>query len=96
MFEARCLSCREDNFIGENVHFGTLTVHLTKAATDQEAVRIGVIFVRDRLLEAQIKGLAQWIILHRLAVLTGFISESQDYREFKHRVTFETFTIITD
>ena len=51
MFEARCLSCREDYFIGENVHFGTLTVHLTKAATDQEAVRIGVILTRDRLVE---------------------------------------------
>ena len=75
MFEARCLSCREDKFIGENVHFGTLTVHLTKAATDQEAVRIGVILVRERLIEAQIKGLAQWIILHRVAVLTGFIGE---------------------
>ena len=96
MFEARSLSCREDTFIGDNVHFGTLTVHLTKAATDKEAVRIGVILVRERLLEAQIKGLAQWIILHRLAVLTGFIGESQDYRDFKHGVAFETFTTIQD
>ena len=96
MFEARRLSCREDMFIGDNVQFGTLTVHLTKAVTDQEAVRIGVILVRERLLDAQIQGLAQWIILHRLAVLTGFIGESHDYREIKHGVTFEAFTTVSD
>ena len=96
MFEARCLSCCEDEFVGENVHFGTLTVHLTKADSDQEAVRIGVILARERLTEAQIKGLAQWIILHRVAVLTGFIGESHDYREFKHGVTFDAFNSTTD
>ena len=47
---------------------------------DEEAVRIGDINVRHWLTDEQTKGLAQWIILHRVAVLTRFIGESHDQR----------------
>ena len=89
MFEERALSSCGDEDSAAPVHFGTLTVHLQKACTDNEFVRIGVIHVRHRLTDAQIDGLSQWIILHRLPVLTGFIGFSHDCRT--HNERFERY-----
>ena len=79
-FEERVLSCGEQES-DENVRFGTLTVHFHKGGADPgDYVRIGVVVTRDRLTDEQVDGLAQWIILHRLAVLTGFLAHSHDQR----------------
>ena len=79
-FEERVLSCGEQES-DENVQFGTLTVHFHEGGADPgDYVRIGVVVTRDRLTDEQVDGLAQWIILHRLAVLTGFLAHSHDQR----------------
>ena len=93
MFEERALSCSEVEDTAKDVHFGTLTVHLRKAWADTDFVRIGLIVVRHRLTEMQIEGLSQWIILHRLPVLTGVIANAHDCRIYSDRFIFgETTT----
>ena len=88
MFEERALSCSEVEDTAKDVHFGTLTVHLRKAEFDTDFVRIGLIVVRHRLTEMQIEGLSQWIILHRLLVLTGVIANAHDCRNYSERFFF--------
>ena len=79
-FEERVLSCGEQES-DENVQFGTITVHFHGGGVDPgDYVRIGVVVTRYRLTDEQVDGLAQWIILHRLAVLTGFLAHSHDQR----------------
>ena len=70
MFEERCLrSCEAQS---RDIEFGTLTVQLHSSRTDDEFVRIGVLDVRHYCSEDDTRALAQWIILHRVAALTGF------------------------
>ena len=88
LFEARALSSREDN--AREVHFGTLSAQLHKAHAENEFVRIGVISVRHRLTDAQIEGLSQLIILHRVHVLTGFFGCSHSCRTYKDRFGYES------
>ena len=61
------------------LQFGTLTVQMHAARDDDEFVKIGVLDVRHHMTAGQTKALAQWIILHRIAVLTGFFGNP--YRE---------------
>ena len=80
-FEECAISCCGGDESSEHVHFGTLTVHLRRAPCDQ-FVRIGVTSVQHRLTDLQIRSLSEWIILHRLAVLTGFIGFPHDCQTF--------------
>jgi hypothetical protein len=96
MFEERALSlcnsslgrsCSAPADSDEHVHFGTLTVHFQGATDDSSFLRIGIAVVVHRLTNAQVEGLAQWIILHRLPVLTGYIVDPHDYRAYSHRIS---------
>ena len=79
-FEERVLSCCEQ-VSDEDLQFGTLTLHFHGGGVDPgDYVRIGIVVARFRLTDAQVDALAQWIILHRLAVLTGLFAHSHDYR----------------
>ena len=79
-FEERMLSCREQES-DENIQFGTLTVHFHDGGCDPgDYVRIGIVVTRFRMTDAQVDALAQWIILHRLAVLTGLFAHAHDRR----------------
>ena len=79
-FEERVLSCREQES-DEDIQFGTLTVHFHEGGCDPgDYVRIGIVVTRFRMTDAQVDALAQWIILHRLAVLTGLFARSHDHR----------------
>ena len=79
-FEERVLSCREQDS-DEDMQFGTLTVHFHEGGCDPgDFVRIGIVVTRFRMTDAQTDASAQWIILHRLAVLTGFLPRSGDNR----------------
>ena len=70
----------------QDVHFGTLTVHFQDAIDDSFFLRIGIAVVRHPLTKAQVEGLAQWIILHRLPVLTGYFADSHDYRAVPRKI----------
>ena len=79
-FEERVLSCSEHES-DEDLQFGTLTLHFHGGGVDPgDYVRIGIVVARFRLTDAQVDALAQWIILHRLAVLTGFFARAHDHR----------------
>ena len=80
-FEERVLTCPQQDF-DEDIQFGTLTVHFgDEGGLDPgDYVRIGIVVTRRRLTDVQVTALAQWIILHRLAVLTGFFACSHDHR----------------
>ena len=88
-FEERVLSCREQES-DDDIQFGTLTVHFHEGRCDPgDYVRIGIVVTRFRMTDAQVEALAQWIILHRLAVLTGLFAHSHDHRSNNKRVTLQ-------
>ena len=79
-FEERVISCHQHQ-TDSDLQFGTLTVHFHGGNLEPgEYVRIGIVVTRHRLTDAQVDALAQWIILHRLAVLTGFFARAHDHR----------------
>ena len=80
IFEERVLSCREQD-ADHDIQFGTLTVFFHEGDCDPgDYLRLGIVVSRLRLTETQTDALAQWIILHRLAALTGFLPRSHDNR----------------
>ena len=80
IFEERVLSCREQEG-DQDIQFGTLTVFFHEGGCDPgDYLRLGIVVARFRLTPTQTDALSQWIILHRLAVLTGFLPRSGDNR----------------
>ena len=76
IFEERMLSRREQD-ADHDLQFGTLTVLFRKGSWDPgDYLRLGIVVSRFRLTEEQTDALAQWIILHRLAGLTGYLPRS--------------------
>jgi len=89
-FEERVLSCRERD-IDEDMQFGTLTVHFHDGGCEPgDSVRIGLAVIRHRMTDPQIEALAQWIILHRIAVLTGIIARSHDHRTCRKMTVYNS------
>ena len=74
----------------EGIQYGTLSLHMDQTRQRMSNVQVGIVDVRRRMHERDTEALAQWVILDRIAMLTGHFCTEDNTSEFVSELAVRT------